>query len=83
MQFNRLRSSLIPGVEQPESPWLDRLREVGSHCSGQTLNIKAYRLKLLLIQGERSGEEEGTGIAGIGRLGSTIDAALKVGFPLL
>jgi hypothetical protein len=47
------------------------------------LNIKAYRLKILLIQGERSGEEEGTGIAGIGRLGSTIDAALKVGFPLL
>ena len=29
------------------------------------------------------GEEEGTGIAGIGLLGSTIDAALKVGSPLL
>jgi len=47
------------------------------------LNTEVYRLKIYSIQGERSGEEEGTGIAGIGLLGSTIDVALKVGSPLL
>jgi hypothetical protein len=83
MQFNRLRLSSIPGVEQPESPWLDRFKEAKSHCSEQILNIEAYRLKIHSIQGERSGEEEGTGIAGIGLFDSTIDAALKVGSLLL